>query len=289
MSDTAPDKAASANPDNPEIARSVQAAGITTNYHDVGEGFPALFIHGSGPGVSAWANWRLVMPALSERLRLIAPDMAGFGFSERPAGIQYDLDTWVAQAIGLLDALGLEQADVVGNSFGGALALAMAIRHPQRVRRLVLMGSVGVPFDITEGLDAVWGYTPSFENMRRIMDYFAWDRSLVNDELAELRYRASIRPGFQESFGAMFPAPRQRWVDALASREEDIRALPHETLIVHGRDDRVIPLLTSLTLAEWIDRSQLHVYGRCGHWTQIEHAARFAKLVGDFLTEPARG
>ena len=195
----------------------------------------------------------------------------------------------MAQAIGLLDALGLEQADVVGNSFGGALALAMAIRHPQRVRRLVLMGSVGVPFDITEGLDAVWGYTPSFENMRRIMDYFAWDRSLVNDELAELRYRASIRPGFQESFGAMFPAPRQRWVDALASREEHIRALPHETLIVHGRDDRVIPLLTSLTLAEWIDRSQLHVYGRCGHWTQIEHAARFAKLVGDFLTEPARG
>ena len=289
MSDTAPDKAASANPDNPEIARSVQAAGITTNYHDVGDGFPALFIHGSGPGVSAWANWRLVMPALSERLRVIAPDMAGFGFSERPAGIRYDLDTWVAQAIGLLDALGLEQADVVGNSFGGALALAMAIRHPQRVRRLVLMGSVGVPFDITEGLDAVWGYTPSFENMRRIMDYFAWDRSLVNDELAELRYRASIRPGFQESFGAMFPAPRQRWVDALASREEHIRALPHETLIVHGRDDRVIPLLTSLTLAEWIDRSQLHVYGRCGHWTQIEHAARFAKLVGDFLTEPVRG
>ena len=289
MSDTAPDKAASANPDNPEIARSVQAAGITTNYHDVGDGFPALFIHGSGPGVSAWANWRLVMPALSERLRVIAPDLAGFGFSERPAGIRYDLDTWVAQAIRLLDALGLEQADVVGNSFGGALALAMAIRHPQRVRRLVLMGSVGVPFDITEGLDAVWGYTPSFENMRRIMDYFAWDRSLVNDELAELRYRASIRPGFQESFGAMFPAPRQRWVDALASREEHIRALPHETLIVHGRDDRVIPLLTSLTLAEWIDRSQLHVYGRCGHWTQIEHAARFAKLVGDFLTEPARG
>ena len=286
MSDTAPDTATSANP---EIARSVHAAGIATNYHDVGEGFPALFIHGSGPGVSAWANWRLVMPALSERLRLIAPDMAGFGFSERPAGIQYDLDTWVAQAIGLLDALGLEQADVVGNSFGGALALAMAIRHPQRVRRLVLMGSVGVPFDITEGLDAVWGYTPSFENMRRIMDYFAWDRSLVNDELAELRYRASIRPGFQESFGAMFPAPRQRWVDALASRQEDIRALPHETLIVHGRDDRVIPLLTSLTLAEWIDRSQLHVYGRCGHWTQIEHAARFAKLVGDFLTEPAGG
>lgn len=272
---------------DPEIGRSIEAAGILTNYHDMGEGFPALLIHGSGPGVSAWANWRLVMAPLAERMRVIAPDMAGFGFTERRPSLRYDMDTWVAQAVGLLDALGLEQADIVGNSFGGALALALAIRHPQRVRRLVLMGSVGVPFEITEGLDAVWGYTPSFENMRRIMDYFAWDRGLVNDELAELRYRASIRPGFQESFASMFPAPRQRWVEALASREADIRALPHETLIIHGRDDRVIPLQTSETLLRWIDRAQLHVFGRCGHWTQIEHAARFVRLVEDFLCEPA--
>ncbi|HQQ70825.1 MAG TPA: alpha/beta hydrolase [Alicycliphilus sp.] len=272
---------------NPEVAHSVAAAGIRTNYHDVGSGDPVLLIHGSGPGVSAWANWRLVMPALSERARVIAPDMAGFGFSERPEGFAYGMDAWVRQAVGLLDALGIARADLVGNSFGGGLALALAIRHPERVRRLVLMGSVGVPFTLTEGLDAVWGYTPSFENMRAIMDFFAWDRSLVNDELAQLRYEASIRPGFQESFAAMFPAPRQRWVDALASPEQDIRRIAHETLIVHGREDRVIPLSTSLTLAQWIEKSQLHVYGRCGHWTQIEHAARFARLVGDFLAEGA--
>ncbi len=272
---------------SPEIARSTVAAGIRTNYHDLGSGHPLLMIHGSGPGVSAWANWRLVMPALAERARVIAPDMVGFGFTDRPAGQRYDMDTWVGQAVGLLDALGIARTDLVGNSFGGALALALAIRHPQRVRRLVLMGSVGVPFPITQGLDAVWGYTPSFENMRAIMDYFAWDRALVNDQLAQLRYEASIRPGFQESFAAMFPAPRQRWVDAMASREEDIRALPHQTLVVHGRDDRVIPLSTSLTLSNWIPRSQLHVFGQCGHWTQIEHAARFARLVGDFLAEAA--
>jgi 2-hydroxymuconate-semialdehyde hydrolase len=270
---------------SPEIADSIVAAGIRTNYHDLGSGHPLLMIHGSGPGVSAWANWRLVMPELARQARVIAPDMVGFGFTERPAGQRYDMDAWVAQAVGLLDALGIERTDLVGNSFGGALALAIAIRHPQRVRRLVLMGSVGVPFEITPGLDAVWGYTPSFENMRAIMDYFAWDRSLVNDELAQLRYQASIRPGFQESFAVMFPAPRQRWVDAMASREADIRALPHETLVIHGRDDRVIPLATSLTLADWISRAQLHVFGRCGHWTQIDHAGRFARLVGDFLAE----
>lgn len=274
---------------NPEVARSIVAAGIRTNYHDVGTGHPLLLIHGSGPGVSAWANWRLVMPELSQQARVIAPDMVGFGFTDRldltQPGQRYDMDTWVRQAVGLLDALGIEKTDLVGNSFGGALALALTIRHPQRVRRLVLMGSVGVPFTITPGLDAVWGYEPSFENMRGIMDVFAWDRRLVNDELARLRYEASIQPGFQESFSAMFPAPRQRWVDAMTSPEQDIRALPHHTLVVHGREDQVIPLSTSQTLAAWIPRSQLHVFGQCGHWTQIEHKARFVRLVGDFLAE----
>ena len=274
---------------NPELGRRVRTGAFETNVHDLGASAPGqppvLFIHGSGPGVSAWANWRLVMPALAQQRRVIAPDMVGFGYSDRPAGIAYTMDTWVQQALDLMDALELPQVDLVGNSFGGALALALAIRAPQRVRRLVLMGSVGVPFAITPGLDAVWGYEPSIQTMRALMDTFAWDRSLVNDELAKLRYEASIRPGFQESFSAMFPAPRQRWVDAMASPEAAIRALPHETLILHGREDQVIPLQTSLTLSQWIPNSQLHVFGHCGHWTQIEHAGRFARLVGDFLAE----
>ena len=270
---------------SPEIGLSIQAGALKTNYHDVGQGFPVLMIHGSGPGVSAWANWRLVIPELARSQRVIAPDMVGFGFTERPAGFVYGMDAWVQQAVDFLDALGIAQADLVGNSFGGGLSLALAIRHPHRVRRLVLMGAAGVDFPITEGLDAVWGYEPSFENMRRIMDVFAYDRGLVTDELARLRYEASIRPGFQESFAAMFPAPRQRWVQSLASPEEQIAQLPHETLIIHGRDDQVIPLENSLRLSQLISKSQLHVYGQCGHWTQIEHSARFGKLVGDFLRE----
>ena len=276
----------SATPSNPEIGQSITAAGIRTNYHDSGgAGAPVLLIHGSGPGVSAWANWRLVMPALAQQARVIAPDMVGFGYTERPQGFVYNMDAWVRQAVGLLDALGIARTDLVGNSFGGGLALALAIAHPERVRRLVLMGSVGVPFAITPGLDAVWGYTPSVENMRAIMDYFAFNQGLMSDDLARLRFEASARPGVQESYAAMFPAPRQRWVDAMASAEADIRALPHETLVVHGREDRVIPLANAYTLANWLPRAQLHVYGQCGHWTQIEHAARFARLVGDFLVE----
>ncbi len=275
---------------NPEVGQSIVAGGICTNYHDLNStaaGVPLLLIHGSGPGVSAFANWRLVMPKFAERRRVIAPDMVGFGFTDRPADQTYTLDNWVAHAIGLLDALALPQVDLVGNSFGGALSLALAIRHPQRVRRLVLMGAAGVHFELTPALDAVWGYQPSFENMRVMMDLFAYDRSLVNDELAQLRYQASIRPGFQESFSAMFPAPRQRSIAALASPESDIAKLSQQTLVIHGREDQVIPMATSLKLASLIPNAQLHVFGKCGHWTQIEHSARFARLVTDFLDEAA--
>ena len=271
--------------ESPELGRSIIAGGYQTNLHEHGKGFPLMLIHGSGPGVTAWAHWRLVMPELAKQRRVIAPDMLGFGYSERPANPDYQRDVWVEHAIGVLDALGIEQADLVGNSFGGGIALALAIRYPHRVRRLVLMGSVGVSFPITDGLDRVWGYEPSFQTMRSLMDTFAYDRALVTDELAELRYQASIRPGFQESFAQMFPAPRQRWVDGLASNEADIRAVQHETLVIHGREDQVIPLQASLQLAQLIPNAQLHVYGHCGHWTQIEHAGRFARLVEDFLSE----
>jgi pimeloyl-ACP methyl ester carboxylesterase len=270
----------------PEIGRSVVAAGITTNVLDAGDGAPVLLLHGSGPGVSAYANWRLTLPALSQRLRVLAPDAVGFGYTERPVGVRYDMDTWVRQAVGLLDALGIERASVVGNSFGGALALRLAARHPDRVDRLVLMGSVGVPFPITDGLDRVWGYEPSIASMRALLGLFAYDRSLVDDDLARVRYEASIQPGFQESFSAMFPAPRQRWVDAMVTPDHEIAALPHRTLVVHGRDDRVIPLANALHLLATLPDVRLHVFGRCGHWTQIEHADAFNRLVLDFLTSP---
>jgi pimeloyl-ACP methyl ester carboxylesterase len=267
----------------PEIGATIDAGGIKTNYIEAGQGPAVVLVHGSGPGVTGYANWRLTMPVLAEQFRVVAPDMVGFGYTERPSGLRCDIDVWADQVVGLLDALGLERASVVGNSFGGAIALRVAARHPERVHKLALMGSVGVPFPLTEGLDTVWGYELSVGNMRWIMDLFAYDRSLISDELAEVRYRASTEPGFQESYAALFPAPRQRWVDAMVTPDEQIRALPHETLVVHGREDRIIPLDTSLRLAELIDAAQLHVFGHCGHWTQIEWSAAFNRLLAGFL------
>ncbi|WP_179300676.1 alpha/beta fold hydrolase [Mycobacterium intracellulare] len=269
--------------ERPEVGESVIAGGIRTNYLAAGTGEPVVLIHGSGPGVTAYANWRLTIPDLAKRYRVLAPDMVGFGYTERPDDVSYGVQTWADHVVGFLDALSLPRASLVGNSFGGAIALRVATQHPDRVDRLALMGSVGVPFPITGGLDAAWGYQPSVENMRRLLDVFAYSRELVTDELAQVRYQASIQPGFQESFGAMFPAPRQRHVDAMATPDDEIAKLTHETLIIHGRDDQVIPLATSLRLLQLIDNSQLHVFGRCGHWTQIEHSAQFNRLLDEFL------
>ncbi len=242
--------------ERPEIGATADANGIKTNYLEAGQGEPVVLIHGSGPGVTSYANWRLVLPALGERFRVIAPD--------------------------------IPKAHLIGNSFGGAIALRIAAQHPERVDKMVLMGSMGVPFTITPGLDRVWGYEPSFENMRKVLDVFAYSRDLVNDELAEVRYQGSIQPGFQESFGAMFPADengsRQRWVEAMVTPAEQIRALPHRTLVVHGREDQVIPLETSLKLEELLDNADLAVFSHCGHWSMIERTEDFNRLVRDFFT-----
>ena len=99
---------------NQEIGKKVCAAGIKTNYHDSGDGEPVLLIHGSGPGVSAWANWRLTIPELSRYFYVIAPDMVGFGFTERPESFVYSMEAWSRHAIGLLDALSLKTVSIVG-------------------------------------------------------------------------------------------------------------------------------------------------------------------------------
>lgn len=271
---------------NPEIGKTIAAHGLKTNYHDEGAGFPAVFVHGSGPGVTGWANWRLNIPEISKSLRVIAPDMAGFGYTQRPEKPSYTMPFWCDHLIALADELKLEKFDLIGNSFGGGLAVAMAAAHPDRIRRLVLMGAVGVPFELTEGLDKVWGYQPSIENMRELLDIFAYNRDLVTDDLAKMRYEASIRDGVQEAFSAMFPAPRQQWIQAMTTPDEKIAQISAPTLIVHGREDKVIPVQNSLKFFDLIPNAELHLFGKCGHWTQIEHAARFNMLVTDFLTSP---
>ncbi|MES2492574.1 MAG: alpha/beta hydrolase [Pseudomonadota bacterium] len=269
---------------NPEIGERIDVAGIGTNYIVAGDGDPLILIHGSGPGVTAYANWRGVIPDFAQHFRCYAPDTLGFGYTDFPGDIQgFSMDRWVAHLIGFMDALGIEKAHFIGNSYGGALTLAIATRHPERVNRAVLMGAAGMKFPMTQGLERVWGYQPSLDAMRDLMNTFAYDAGLVKEEIVRSRYEASIRPGAHEAYSSLFPAPQQRWLDELSTDPEKLKAMPHPTLIIHGREDVIVPFDCSVQFHKLIQNSELHLFGGCGHWTQIERRERFIELVTPFL------
>ncbi len=267
----------------------VDVAGARTALIDTGtpEGAsapPVLLLHGSGPGVTAAANWRPVIPALCTDRRVIAPDQLGFGGTATGEHRTYGRAAWTGHALALLDTLGIRTVDVIGNSMGGAIALSLAAARPGAVRRIVLMGAMGVAMRLPDGLNAVWGYSPGVEQMRRVIGLFAHNRDLITDELVEMRYRASLNPPVRDSWHAMFPEPRQRWVDDLALSGSELAAIQIPVLMVHGRDDRVVPWrISSAQLLDLLPDSRLHVLSGCGHWTMIEKTADFLAVVQPFL------
>jgi pimeloyl-ACP methyl ester carboxylesterase len=268
--------------------RTIDAGGITTHYQEMGSGHPVLLLHGSGPGVSAWANWRLTIPALAEHYRVIAPDIVGFGYTERPRDVYYSLQTWIHHVWSFMDALGIQKTSLVGNSLGGRIGLGMAAQHPDRLDRMVLMGSPGVGMTPTEGLKALRAYQPSEENMRQLLlNCFAVDPAIITDDLVRTRYEASVAPGAFEAYRDMFFSPEHAGGE-LSITEEEVRAVPTRTLLVHGREDKVVPVEVAWNMVRLLPNADLAVFAQCGHWTQIERAEDFNDLVTSFLAPASR-
>ncbi len=260
--------------------KTISALEIETNFHEAGAGDPVVLLHGSGPGVSAWTNWRRVIPRLADDFRVLAPDMAGFGFTERKPDATYDIKHWVRHLLGFLDALGIEKASLVGNSFGGSLALATAARYPDRVDRLVVMGTPCDKFMMTPGLRSGWDYSPSPEAMRAAMAHFPFDSAFITDELVEERYQTSLIPGAQEGLRKLLAKPNEEGDTPLSGMPESVVAsIQAPILVLHGREDRVIPMEMGLRIAKAAPQADLHLFGRCGHWVQAERFEDFVALT----------
>lgn len=269
----------------PTIAhRSVAAADHQTHYLELGEGRPLVLLHGSGPGVSAEANWADVMPDLARQFRVLAPDMAGFGETEIKADVEYGIKLWVRQLLDFLEEVGAERPVLVGNSFGGGLSLATAVRHADKVAGLVLMGTPAGTFSMTEGLRAGWLYEPNPSEMERILRLFPFDTGIVTPEMVHARYSASARPGAQDAYRRLMPEPAGENTVVRGVSESSLATIRCPTLILHGREDRVIPLDVAMRLANNIPNSEMHLFGHCGHWVQVEKRESFLQLVQDFAT-----
>jgi 2-hydroxymuconate-semialdehyde hydrolase len=268
------------------IGRSLTVAGVDTYFHDAGDGPPLLLLHGSGPGVSAWSNWRPVYAALAEHFRVIAPDQIGFNRTQPEGPVEYGRKLWTEHALALVDELGIDRFSVIGNSMGGAIALSLAVARPDAIDRVVAMGTMGIGGEIPAGLAEVWGYDPSPEAMKRLIELFAYDQAIVTDELVQMRYQASADPTVRDAFAAMFPEPRQNGVDDLALSEEELRSITQPVLLAHGYHDVIVPLRsTSLPLMDVLPDAQLHAFGNSGHWVMIEQSRAFSAAVLAFLQE----
>jgi 4,5:9,10-diseco-3-hydroxy-5,9,17-trioxoandrosta-1(10),2-diene-4-oate hydrolase len=258
---------------------------MTIHYHEFGEGRPVIGLHGGGPGATGWSNFRRNIPAFSANHRFLPVDMPQFGRSSR-VPLNGPRLTRTAEVIdAFMDAIGLDSADFVGNSMGGQVAMRLAINKPNRVRRLVLIGSTPVPWSALqpqplEGIKLLRTYYqgegPSLDKMRRIMQTLVSDQSLVTEEAVRERYEASVEPELL----AMHRAGNLFQQENLLSELDRIGC---PTLLVWGQDDRMGALDVGLLMLRAIPNARMHIFGKTGHWAQVERQAEFEQLVLAFL------
>lgn len=260
------------------------------HYNDCGEGGhgTVVMLHGSGPGASGWANFhRNVEPVVAAGWRVLLIDCPGWSRSDSVVctGSRSDLNARITK--GVLDALGIERAHLVGNSMGGHSAVAFALAYPERVGRMVLMGGgTGGPSQFmpmpTEGIKLIQALyrDPNIENLKRMMAAFVFDTSSLTEELYRARLENMLaRRDHLENFVKSLAANPRQYPD-YGHRLGEIKA---RTLVVWGRDDRFVPFDIGLRLVWGLPDADLHLFSRCGHWAQWEHAETFNRMVIAFL------
>ncbi len=261
------------------------APGELTHYHELGEGVPVLFLHGSGTGVTAAANWWLNLPALSAHGRCIAIDSIGYGQTIAPDDTEFGIREWVEHAVRVLDALGIEKTWIVGNSLGGWLAFQFAIDHPERLLGIVSMGTGGAK--LTGALKGHSNPVLTEEGIRATLETFVVDKSLVSDELVSLRYQSALNDTATDRL-ARVVAARDRDRYALPLDFDALARLEIPVLLIHGMQDVVIPVSRTWDLLNTIPLADAHVFNQCGHWSQVEKADEFNEVVGAYLARHAR-
>lgn len=270
-------------------SRFVELEQGKVHYNEAGEGHPVILIHGSGAGATGWANFSSNIGPLAERFHVVAVDCIGWGKSDAKRPDEYD---HMAMIVQLMDALRLEKAALVGNSMGGMVALGVAARYPERVSHLITMGPgafVNIPSLFgagdgpSEGIKILLeGYrNPTKETMKKLCEIMAFDQRFATDELAQLRSDSALaRPDHLENAlnGFLTGGPVRNQVSW-----EEAMGITAPSLLIHGRDDRVVHFENTLRLVSTIKNSRAVLINQCGHWAQIEHAAEFNRLVADFV------
>ncbi|WP_460355006.1 alpha/beta fold hydrolase [Mycobacterium sp. ZZG] len=282
--------------DYQDSLREISTPSGVLRYHEAGDGPPLLLLHGSGPGVTGWRNFRGNLEGFARHFRCLVLEFPGFGVSDDFGG--HPMVDAQGAVVTFADALGLDRVDVIGNSMGGGIGSNFAIRHPDRVGKLVTIGGVGTNVfspGPSEGIRLLQEFTED-PTRQRLIDWLrsmVYDPALVTEELIEERWALATDP---ETLAA---ARRMYGKAAFAAMMEMVRradapmpwATMHKvaapTLLTWGRDDRVSPLDMALVPMRTIPNAEFHVFPNCGHWVMIEAKAAFERTVLGFLSATA--
>lgn len=276
-------------------SRTLETSKGTLHYHEAGDGPPLVLLHGSGPGVSGWANYRGNLAVFAEHFRTLVLDFPGFGKSYRLDG--NPMPAALPAVLDFLDGLGLDSVPVVGNSMGGNVAARLAATHPERVRRLVTIGGVGLPVfnpSPSEGIKLLVQFVedPTRERLMTWMESMVYDTAILTDEFVEMRWEAANDPGALSDVKKLFNvgslAAMGRRGAGAAETVGMLTKIQAPTLITFGRDDRVTPLDSALVPMRLIPQCELHVFYDCGHWAMIERKDEFESVVLSYLLRDHR-
>ena len=272
-----------------EIADGVSRLKIHYNDCDPGlGGETVVMLHGSGPGATGWANFnRNIQPLTDAGYRVVLMDCPGWGESDTviSTGSRSDLNARMLN--GLTEELALEKIHIIGNSMGGHSAVAFALAYPEKIGKLILMGggtggtSLFTP-QPAEGIKLIGALyrNPTIENLKKMMDVFVFDPSDLTEALFETRLKNVLarRDHLENFVKSLAVNPRQ-----FPNVDHRLHEITAETLIVWGRNDRFVPMDTGIRLVAGIQNSELHIFNKCGHWVQWEHAEKFNRMVLEFL------
>lgn len=273
--------------------KTLHTNGFTTSYLEAGEQNEKaiVFLHGSGPGASAESNWKDILPVLAEEYHVIAPDMFGFGKTEHPEDPPKHFWEWtnirVEQVLSLLDQLNIEKVNLVGNSMGGFVSLNIVMTAPERVNRVLLMGSAGGVAEPTPEIGRMVGFykNPTLSALKNLTTWFVYDEENLGSELdsiLEQRYEEVMRPEVRKSYlSNMFPqGPGENLIPPSA-----LRRMKQPFLLLHGYEDRFVAKESSLSLLEHLPNAELRLFKGCGHWVQIEKRDEFLEVCQSFFSK----
>ncbi|WP_016883406.1 MULTISPECIES: alpha/beta fold hydrolase [unclassified Rhodococcus (in: high G+C Gram-positive bacteria)] len=261
-------------------------------YHEAGDGPPLLLLHGSGPGVTGWRNFRGNLGVFAEHFRTFVLEFPGFGVSDDFGG--HPMLTAGDAVLRFLDGLGLDEVAMLGNSMGGIVATQFAIAHPDRVGKLITIGGIGRNLFSPgpgEGINLLMEFTddPTRERLIAWLRSMVFDPAMVTEELIEERWTQATDPETLASARKMYSRAAFE-AGARAALESDaapywaqLHKVKAPTLLTWGRDDRVSPLDMAIIPMRSIPRAELHVFPNCGHWAMIEQKTAFESAVLAFL------